>query len=308
MVKEKKNVALWSVIAAVLLTGFKFVVGILSGSLGILSEAIHSLLDLVAAIVTLITVKMSDKPADEKHNFGHGKVENLSALIQVVLLLVVCFWIFYEGAHRITTYIQAKKLEIDVTWKIDVDIWCYIVVISSIIIDASRSRALMRAAKKHNSQALEAGALHFSTDIWSSFAVLIGLLCVDLFDFPLADPIAALIVAFIVLYVCYKLGKKAIDVLLDRAPEQSVKDIENLLNEHEEIQEYHNLRVRNSGADTFITFNIHINPNTSFVEAHRFCDHLEKDIAEKIPRSVVFIHVEPQDKEHVETEFKKLKI
>jgi cation diffusion facilitator family transporter len=292
MVKEKKSVALWSVIAAVFLTGFKFVVGILSGSLGILSEAIHSLLDLVAAIVTFITVKMSDKPADRKHNFGHGKVENLSALIQVVLLLVVCFWIFYEGTIRITTYIQTKTLEIDVS------IWCYIVIISSIVIDFSRSRALMKVAKKYNSQALEAGALHFSTDIWSSFAVLIGLLCVDLFAFPLADPIAALIVACIVLYVCNKLGKKAIDILLDRAPEQTVKSIEELLNEHKEIKQYHNLRVRASGADTFITFNIHINPNTSFVEAHHFCDHLEKDIAEKIPRSVVFIHVEPQNEEH----------
>jgi cation diffusion facilitator family transporter len=289
MVKEKKNVALWSVIAAVFLTGIKFLVGFISGSLGILSEAIHSLLDLVAAIVTFTTVKMSDKPADKKHNFGHGKVENLSALIQVVLLLVVCFWIFYEGANRINTYIQTKEL------KIDVDIWCYIVVVSSIVIDFSRSRALMKVAKKHNSQALEAGALHFSTDIWSSVAVLIGLLCVDFFDFPLADPIAALIVACIVLYVCYKLGKSAIDILLDKAPEQSVHYIEDILNEHNEIQEYHNLRVRASGADTFITFNIHINPNTAFVDAHRFCDHLEKDIAEKIPRSVVFIHVEPQE-------------
>ena len=298
MEKEKKHVALWSVIAAIFLTVFKFVVGILSGSLGILSEAIHSLLDLVAAIVTFITVKMSDKPADKKHNFGHGKVENLSALIQVVLLLVVCFWIFYEGTNRIITYIQTKEL------KIEVDIWCYIVVIFSIVVDFSRSRALLKVAKKHNSQALEAGALHFSTDIWSSFAVLIGLLCVDLFNFPLADPIAALVVACIVLYVCYQLGGRAIDILLDKAPEQSVKYIEDLLNEHEEIQEYHNLRVRNSGADTFITFNIHINPNTPFVEAHRFCDHLEKDIAEKIPRSVVFIHAEPQGEEHGEKEFK----
>ena len=291
MIKEKKNVALSSVVAAFFLTGFKFVVGIVTGSLGILSEALHSLLDLIAAVVTYFSVRMSDKPADKKHNFGHGKVENLSALIQTVLLLVVCFWIFYEGISQIVTG-DFHKLK--------VTYWSYIVIVTSIIIDISRSRALMRVSKKYNSQALEADALHFSTDIWSSTAVLIGLLCVDFFDFPYADPIAALIVACIVLYVCYQLGKKAIDILLDRAPEQSVKFIEEILNEHEEIQEYHNLRVRNSGADTFITFNIHINPNTSFVEAHRFCDHLEKDIAEKIPKSVVFIHVEPQNEEHAE--------
>jgi len=294
MVKEKKNVALSSVIAAVFLTGFKFVVGIVTGSLGILSEALHSLLDLIAAIVTFFSVRMSDRPADKKHNFGHGKVENLSALIQTVLLLVVCFWIFYEGISRIVTG----------GFHVEVTIWSYIVVVTSIIIDISRSRALMRVSKKYNSQALEADALHFSTDIWSSTAVLVGLLCVDFFDFPYADPIAALIVACIVLYVCYQLGKRAIDVLLDRAPEQSVKFIEDILNEHEEIREYHNLRVRNSGADTFITFNIHINPNTPFVEAHRFCDHLEKDIAEKIPKSVVFIHVEPQNEEHTDIDLR----
>jgi len=294
MVKEKKNVALSSVIAAVFLTGFKFVVGIVTGSLGILSEALHSLLDLLAAIVTFFSVRMSDKPADRKHNFGHGKVENLSALIQTILLLVVCFWIFYEGISRLVTG----------DFHIEVTIWSYIVIVTSIVIDISRSRALNRVAKKYNSQALEADALHFSTDIWSSTAVLIGLLCVDLFDFPYADPIAALVVAVIVLYVCYQLGKKSIDILLDRAPEQSVKYIEEILNEHEEIQQYHNLRVRNSGADTFITFNIHIDPKTPFVKAHHFCDHLEKDIAEKIPRSVVFIHVEPQIEEDTNLEMK----
>jgi cation diffusion facilitator family transporter len=173
-------------------------------------------------------------------------------------------------------------------------------VVTSIVIDFSRSRALARVAKKYNSQALEADALHFSTDIWSSVAVLIGLICVDVFDFPYADPIAALIVACIVLYVCYQLGKKAIDILLDHAPEQSVESVRTILDEHVEIKEYHNLRVRSSGADTFITFNIHITPNTSFIEIHRFCDHLEKDIKEKIPRSEIFIHAEPQGEEHSE--------
>ena len=292
MIKEKKRVALSSIIAATFLTGFKFIVGILTGSLGILSETLHSLLDLVAAIVTFFSVKISDKPADKTHNFGHGKIENLSALIQTILLLITCFWIFYEAIHRIVTG----------NFHVEVTIWSYIVVGISIVVDFSRSQALMRVAKKYDSHALEADAMHFSTDIWSSTAVLIGLICVDIFDFPYADPIAAIIVACIVLYVCYQLGKKAIDVLLDRAPEQSVKSIEAILNEHEEIKQYHNLRVRNSGADTFITFNIHINPNTPFVDVHLFCDHLEKDIAEKIPRSVVFIHVEPEDDEHIEKE------
>ena len=282
-IKEKNDVALSSVIAAIFLTAFKFIVGILTGSLGILSEALHSLLDLVAAIITFFSVRMSDKPADEKHNFGHGKVENLSALIQTILLLATCFWIFYEAIIRLIF----NEEDINVT------IWSYIVVISSIIIDYSRSHALFRVAKKHNSQALEADALHFSTDIWSSVAVLVGLICVDFFDFPAADAIAALIVACIVLYVCYNLGKKAIDVLLDKAPAQTVESVIEVLKEHSEIEEFHNLKVRNAGADTFISFNIHLNPNTNFVEVHQFCCHLENDIMQKIPFSQVFIHAEP---------------
>jgi cation diffusion facilitator family transporter len=295
MEKEKQRVALWSVIAAVFITGFKFVVGILTGSLGILSEALHSLFDFVAVVITYFTVGMADKPADKKHHFGHGKVENLSALVQTVLLFVTCIWIFYEGISRLVSG----------NFHIEVTIWSYVVVVSSIVIDFFRSRALMRVAKKYNSQALEAGALHLSTDIWSSAAVLVGLLCVDFLDFPYADPIAALMVACIVLYICYQLGKRAIDVLLDHAPKQSVEYIETILNEHSEIKQYHNLRVRASGADTFITFNIHIKPNTPFREIHRFCDHLEKDIKEKIPRSEVFIHPEPQDREHIEEEEEK---
>jgi len=292
MLREKRIVALSSIVAAVFLTSFKFVVGIITGSLGLLSEAMHSSLDLVAAVVTYFSVRISDRPADNKHHFGHGKVENLSALIQTVLLLVTCGWIIYEAIHRLTT----KSIEIEVTK------WSYIVVISSIIIDISRSRALFRVAKKHNSQALEADALHFSSDIWSSSAVLIGLLCVDLFNFHAADPIAALIVAFIVLTVCYRLGKKAIDILLDKAPVQSYEFVTNILNNHNEIKKYHNLKLRTAGADTFVSFNIHLDPSLNFTEVHKFCDHLEKDIQQQIPRCEVYIHAEPENLEHIKSE------
>ena len=155
MSKEKKSAALFSVVAAVFLTTFKLLVGILTGSLGILSEALHSALDMVAAIVTFFSVRVSDKPADKEHNYGHGKVENLSALIETVLLLITCAWIIYEAINRIVT----GNTHIEIT------VWSYIVVILSIVIDVNRSRMLYKVAKKHNSQALEADALHFSTDI-----------------------------------------------------------------------------------------------------------------------------------------------
>ena len=291
MKKEKKKVALSSIVAAVFLTSFKFIVGFITGSLGILSEALHSCLDLVAAIVTYFSVRISDKPADKAHHFGHGKVENLSALIQTILLLITCGWIVYEAIYRLIT----KNFEIEV------NIWSYIVVVSSIIIDISRSRALYRVAKKHNSQALEADALHFSTDIWSSVVVLLGLMCAQ-FRFYFADPIAALIVALIVLSVCYRLGKKAIEILLDKAPVQSHEFVTDILNNHPEIKKYHYLKLRTAGADTFVSFNIHLDPTMSFTDVHKFCDHLEKDIQLKIPRCEVYIHAEPENLEHLESE------
>lgn len=288
MVKEKKRVAFLSVLAAIFLTGFKLIVGVLTGSLGILSEALHSGLDLVAAVITYFSVRISDKPADREHNYGHGKIENLSAFIETILLLITCAWIIYEAVHRLTT----GKTEIEVT------VWSYVVVISSIVIDISRSRALYKVARKHNSQALEADALHFSTDIWSSAVVLFGLICAN-FGFFFADSIAALLIAVIVLYVSFRLGKKAVDVLLDTAPLQTIQTVENLLSKYEEIKHFHSLKVRTAGADTFIKVNIHVAPDASMKMVHELCDRIEKEIEMLIPRSEVYIHAEPQDGEHI---------
>jgi cation diffusion facilitator family transporter len=284
-VEEKKSVALYSVFAAVFLTGSKTVIGILTGSLGILSEALHSGLDLVAAVITYFSVRVSDRPADEDHHYGHGKIENFSALIETLLLLITCTWIIYEAIHRLTT----GKVEIEVNR------WSYIVVISSIIIDYNRSRKLMKVAKKHNSQALEADALHFSTDIWSSAVVLLGLICANFGIFS-ADAIAALIVALIVIYVSYRLGKKSIDVLLDRAPIDHVKTIEDIMRKIPQVSTFHDLKIRNSGADVLIELSIHVDPSLSIEEAHRISDEIEIRIRGKIPRCVVHIHEEPEDR------------
>lgn len=289
--KEKKRVALVSVFAAVFLTGFKFIIGILTGSLGIISEALHSALDLVAAVITYFSVRISDKPADKEHNFGHGKIENFSAFIETILLLITCAWIIYEAIERLLT----KNTHIDVT------IWSYIVVISSIIIDFSRSRALYKVAKKHNSQALEADALHFSTDIWSSIVVLFGLICAN-FGLFFADSVAALMVALIVLFVSYKLGRRAVDVLLDKAPQETISKVQHKLSTYMEIRHFHSLKVRTAGADTFIKFNIHLDPDTSLKNVHELCDRIEKEINILIPRSEVYIHAEPQDLSHLQTD------
>jgi len=291
MEQEKNQVALVSVLAAIFLTVSKLIVGVMTGSLGIISEALHSALDLVAAVITWVSVRISDKPADKQHQYGHGKVENVSALIETILLLITCTWIVYEATCRLTTG----------NTEIEVSIWAYVVVIVSILVDISRSRALSRVAKKYNSQALEADALHFSTDIWSSTVVLLGLICAQ-FGYHFADSVAALLVAFIVVLVSCRLGKKALDVLLDRAPEETVGQVEAMLTEFPEIKRFHHLKIRTAGADTFIKVNIHLDPTLSLHEVHKICDRIEKTIAARIPRSETFLHAEPQENSHIQTE------
>src|SRR5713226_9062767 len=165
MRREKRAVAGSSVLAALVITSLKIVVGIATGSLGILSEAAHSGLDLIAALVTFFSVRVSDKPADADHQYGHGKVENFSAFIETGLLLMTCAWIVYESIRRL--FFHSVEIEPSVA--------AFLVMLLSITVDAWRSRALGRIATKYDSQALEADALHFSTDIWSSAVVIVGL-------------------------------------------------------------------------------------------------------------------------------------
>jgi cation diffusion facilitator family transporter len=286
-VKEKKRVALLSLFAAVILTSFKLIVGLITGSLGILSEALHSGLDMVAAAITFFAVRVSDKPMDYDHHYGHGKVENVSALAETVLLFMTCLWIIYEAVHRLTT----GNVEIEV------NIWSYVVVVSSIIIDFSRSRALNKAAKKHNSQALKADALHFSTDIWSSCVVLLGLICAN-FGYYFADSIAALGVAIIVISVSYRLGKKAIDVLLDKAPKEVTGKIEKIIRAIPEVFLFHDLKVREAGAQIFIEVTIHVAPELNIEQAHIISERIEEQIKSVIKRAEVHVHVEPEHDIH----------
>src|SRR5579859_7442150 len=193
----------------------KVVVGMLTGRLGILSEAAHSGLDMVAALVTYISVRLSDKPADLDHPFGHGKIEHLSAFIETSLLLVTCGWIVLEAVSRLFFH-QVH---------VEPSVWAVGVMLISIAIDTFRSRALFRVARKFNSQALEADALHFSTDVYSSSVVILGLVLVYVAqqeNIPWlrhADPVAALVVAGIVVYISMRLGKKTLDALVDAAPQ-----------------------------------------------------------------------------------------
>lgn len=287
---EKRNVALSSVIAALGLTVGKLIIGILTNSLGILSEAAHSALDSVAAIVTYFAVRMADKPPDEDHHYGHGKVENLSAFIETLLLLITCIWIIYEAVERLLI----KHSEVDASF------WAFLVISVSIFVDISRSRMLFRAARKYKSQALEADALHFSTDIWSSCVVLFGLFCVlasklfpSLKFLEKMDAIAALGVALIVISVSIQLGKRTIHGLLDAAPKGLDQKIKERVEGIEGVEDCHNIRVRASGPKVFVDVHVNLDGDLTLTEAHKLTEVIETAIEEVVPEADVTVHPEP---------------
>ena len=287
-VREKKRVALSSVVAAVFLTLIKLVVGITTGSLGILSEAAHSGLDLVAAGVTWFAVSVSSRPPDRDHTYGHGKIENLSALFETFLLLLTCVWIIYEAVQRLFF----KDVEVEANF------WAFLIMVISIVVDISRSRALYRVAKKYKSQALEADALHFSTDIWSSSVVIGGLILVRLSDLlgvewlVKADAVAALAVAGIVIYVSVKLGTRTISALLDAAP-AGLQDEIAYVALVPGVLEVRRARVRIAGPETFADLTLIVSNDTNLEQAHEIADQAEAAVRHILPGADVVVHIEP---------------
>ena len=288
--REKQSAAMSSVIAAVGLTGFKIIVGFATGSLGILAEAAHSGLDLIAAMMTFLAVRISGKPADRNHLYGHGKVENLSGLFETLLLLVTCAWIIYEAIHRLSFH----------TIDLKVNLWSFTVMTTSIVVDVSRSRILYRAARKYNSQALEADALHFSTDIWSSGVVILGLFCVKLSEWApdlallrQADSVAAMMVGLIVVYVSIQLGIRTIQALLDVAPSGLEKKIKSAVEVLPGVTDCHSVRLRYSGPQLFVDIHILVDGNQTLKDAHNLTEEIERVIQKLVPNADVTVHPEP---------------
>lgn len=287
--QEKHRVALTSVLAAVLLTGTKIAAGIATGSLGILSEAAHSALDLVAALVTMFAVRASAKPADRNHPYGHGKFENLSALIETLLLLATCVWIVYEAVQRLVF----RPTEVRTT------VAGFLVIVLSILVDVGRSRALLRVARKYQSQALEADALHFSTDIWSSCVVLFGLAMVWLarqWHLPWlakADALAALAVAGIVIRVSFTLGRKAVDDLLDAVPPLLVDEAKAAVAVVPGVESVLRIRIRRTGGAWFSDVAISVQEAMNARDAHEVADAVEAVMRELLPQGDCVVHVEP---------------
>jgi cation diffusion facilitator family transporter len=288
--KEKQWAATSSAIAAVGLTLFKLVIGFLTGSLGILAEAMHSGFDLMAAIMTAAAVRFSDKPADEDHLYGHGKIENLSALVETLLLLVTCVWIITSAVARL----RSGKIDIEVS------LWSFVVMLTSIGVDLSRSRMLSRAAKKFHSQALEADALHFSTDIWSSAVVILGLISVKVGEgrpglhwLAYADAVAAIIVAVIVAIVSFRLGRRTLAGLLDEVPSGLREQISAAVRGVPGVRGCRNVRARHSGPTLFIDLVILVDGSQSLADAHRLTEQVERAIEQLQPEADITVHPEP---------------
>jgi len=288
--RDKRAVALTSVLAAVFLTGLKTVVGLATGSLGILAEALHSALDLAAAVMTYLAVRIADRPPDEGHHYGHGKVESFSALFETLLLVATCVWIIHEAIDRLFFKDVA----------IEASVWAFVVMLTSIAIDYGRSRALLRAAREHRSQALEADALHFSTDIWSSLVVLLGLGLVKIGELSghspwlaRADALAALGVALIVLWVSGRLGKDTIDVLLDRAPEGLAERIAEAATRVDGVVACRRVRARPVGPVLFVDMVVEVPRAMPLEQAHATISEVEARVRELHPQADIVVHFEP---------------
>jgi cation diffusion facilitator family transporter len=277
-------------VAAIGLTAFKVVVGLLTGSLGILAEAAHSALDLVAAIMTLLAVRISARPPDREHLYGHGKVENLSALFETLLLVATCAWIVWEAVRRLLYH----RVEVEVTF------WSFAVMLTSIAIDVSRSRVLARTARKYHSQALEADALHFRTDVWSSSVVILGLIAVKAGErFPRlailrdGDAVAALGVSAVVVWICTQLGRRTVDALLDTAPAGMEQRIAAAVEAVPGVRDCHQVRLRYSGPVLFIDLHVLVDGGQTLTEAHDLTESIEQTIHQIVPQADVTVHPEP---------------
>ncbi len=284
MLSTKTGAAKLSIAAVSLLILLKVVASILTGSISIRADAVHSALDLVAAIITFIGVKISGRPADEQHPFGHGKVENVSSSVVAGLILVAAGIIIYEAV---------KRLIVGVTLEF---IWIGIyATAAAIAINMLISWYLLRVSRKTESPALEAQAGHLFSDVLSSCAVLVGLVVVKLTGLVILDPIVALLVALFILKVGYDILRKSFGGLVDvRLPEEEEAEIKSCIMEHySELVSFHALRTRKAGSWRYIDLHLVMPKNASVEEAHRMCDHLEQDIENRLQHTSVTIHVEP---------------
>jgi len=283
MISEKERVALGSIAASGGLTLAKGVVGVLTGSLAILSEAAHSLLDLAATLMTYFAVRISGKPADEEHHYGHGKVESVTALAETALLFVLSGIVIWEAVARLTGG-QAHAVEATV--------WAFVVIVVSIVVDFFRARLLYRVAKETSSEALEADALHFGSDMWSSAAVLVGLVAVA-FGYPWADSAAAIIVAVFIIVAGWRLGHRTIETLTDTAPAGAAEKIRAITERSPGVVSVERVRVRAAGPVLFVDLVVAVSRTLPLDRVAALRERVERAVRAEFPTAEMTVNTEP---------------
>jgi cation diffusion facilitator family transporter len=284
MQADKERVALTSIAASGGLTIAKAVVGVLSGSLALLSEAAHSALDFAATVMTWYAVRISGKPADEEHHYGHGKVESVTALIETGLLFVLSGFVIWEAAKRL---LLAEGHVVEAT------IWAFAVIILSIVVDFFRARLLYRVAKETTSEALEADALHFGSDMWSSIAVLFGLGGVAL-GYSWADSAAAIVVAVFILIAGWRLGRRTIETLTDTAPQGSAERIAGIARRVAGVVAIERVRARSVGATLFADLVVAVSRTLPLDRVAEIRTALVQAICAEMPEAEVDVAIEPR--------------
>jgi len=289
----KSRAAAISIASNSVLIAFKLAVGILSGSIAIISEALHSGSDLLAALIAFWSVRRAAQPPDEGHPYGHEKFENLSGVIEALLIIAAAAVIIYEGVMKI---IDGPSLD---------RIWLGIgvMVVSGVVNLVVSLRVLYPAARRTQSAALEADAAHLLTDVYTSFGVAAGLLLVKVTGWPYFDPIAAIAVALIIIRTGYGLVVQSTRVLLDETlPDEELEEIRRCVREHsgDIIWGYHKLRARRAGSRRHVDLHVTVDDDLSVAEAHDIAEHIEADIRACVPNTDVLVHVEPRSHERVD--------
>jgi cation diffusion facilitator family transporter len=279
---SRLTVARSSIAISAGLTLFKLAIGFSTNSLGILSDAMHSGLDIIAAFMTLYAIRMVMRPPDFRYNYGYAKVESMSSLAEIILLFVVAGWIFYEGIDRI--FFKSVQPEITII--------SFAIMFGSMGVDFERSRVLYKTARKFGSQALEADALHFKTDMISSAIIVIGLALVFLYHIPNADAYAAIVVAAMIIYTSLGLGRRTLDVLLDRAPKGAYQRVLETVSGLEGVNRAHDIRVRKMGSETLVDMHIEVPRTLTHDKAHRVATAVEDRVRNALPNSDVLVHVD----------------
>jgi cation diffusion facilitator family transporter len=278
----KEKAAFSSLLVAIFLTLIKIIVGFLTNSLAIISEALHSGIDLIAAAMTMFAVTKSDLPPDSGHLYGHYKLENVSSFIETLLLYITAMWVLYEAISRLL--IGSTVVEMN--------LWAIVIMLLSIVLNFSRSRALYRTAKKYKSQALEADAVHFMADLITSVVVIIGIIPAY-FGFKEFDSYAAIGVAVIIAIIGYRIGKKSIASLMDAAPAGLEKLITEEVQKVEGVEKIDRIRIRESGPRVFVDITAFIDKSLPFEAAHGITETINKRIQAVVPDSDILVHAEP---------------